>query len=362
MYPRGDITLTKSTGDYYVLEAQNAIAFFGYLLGRPSWVGTGVTRLTPSQISLSFPKSDQVLVNSALDKLYHSVNEASGLENLIESHALWPSFRKSALTFKKVFGTGTGKLSRSKLLRLGRFVSGAYLFYSFAVAPLMRDLETTRRLAADLQRQIAKYLSRFNKPQRYSASCTCVPTYDRGEPYDPEATTWHIRWEGEYSYAIQPTRRVVIVGQTDRPMNVDLFNKADFFIEKLGAQGPASLAWEFIPFSFVLDWFVDTGALLGSWDNFLTGSRTRILAASISTVYDIRETTRWNPGQALDSYGDLSLTPFSSSRVKYYHRESIEASPKLAINSRFGKKQLALSSALVYQMVANLKRYKAFIG
>lgn len=37
----------------------------------------------------------------------------------------------------------------------------------------------------------------------------------------------------------------------------------------LGLTNPAAIAWELVPFSFVVDWFIPIGNFLNSWTDFL---------------------------------------------------------------------------------------------
>jgi hypothetical protein len=51
------------------------------------------------------------------------------------------------------------------------------------------------------------------------------------------------------------------VSRTSSP-NLELFNR-------LGLINPASVAWEVVPFSFLVDWFVPVGDYLNSWTDFV---------------------------------------------------------------------------------------------
>lgn len=42
-----------------------------------------------------------------------------------------------------------------------------------------------------------------------------------------------------------------------------------FLAQQLGLVNPAAVAWELVPFSFIVDWFVDVGTFLESWTDFV---------------------------------------------------------------------------------------------
>lgn len=292
------------------------------------------------------------MVQAALRRFYYEDSEANGFETLIESHKMWPSMKKAMIALRSLTGTMT---NRRFFYRVGKFASGSFLFYSFAIAPLLRDMVAARDQIQDFQNKLESWLAKKNKPRRYSVTSKGTLAYDRGAPYTPSGynTCWQASYGGETC-----EKRVVLVGQTDLPFANKLLQALQFTVESLGAAGPATLAWEFVPFSFVFDWFVDTSSYLGYLDNALTGYRKKILACSESIKYGVQEETRWEPG--FDAYDTpkLDRKTFSTSTVSYYHREPISADPLIGWSGRFGKKQLALSAALCYQIVANLKNVR----
>jgi hypothetical protein len=318
-------------------------------------MGNGATRLTANQITAGFSMDRSAMVNAVLKKFYFEENEASGFESLIESHALWPSFRRTIAGIRNLNHWG----DRRKFLKLGKVVSGAFLFYSFAIAPLLRDMEATRRHMVEFNRLLNAYLNRMNKPRRYSVVNRGRLSYDRGAPYNPSVQP-DAKWVPQYTGELAE-RRVVLQGITSLPYDGSFFKKMQFITDTLGATGPASLAWEFVPFSFVVDWFVDTQVWLGALDNLLQGRKKTVLGCSESTKIMTSETSSWQKGSSI-SGSDMALDgqPYSMSSVSSYHREPILAQPSFGWSGRFGKKQLALSLALFYQLGSELKVMKQY--
>lgn len=75
----------------------------------------------------------------------------------------------------------------------------------------------------------------------------------------------------------------------------------------LGLQNPLSLAWELVPYSFVVDWFLPIGEYLHSLDataglQFATGSKTTVVKQTVSTTWEWSDEVKWNPGQPAKHY------------------------------------------------------------
>jgi hypothetical protein len=50
---------------------------------------------------------------------------------------------------------------------------------------------------------------------------------------------------------------------------VHISNPNLYLANKLGFVNPAVIAWELVPFSFVVDWFVPVGNFLSQWTDFV---------------------------------------------------------------------------------------------
>jgi hypothetical protein len=91
----------------------------------------------------------------------------------------------------------------------------------------------------------------------------------------------------------------------------------------LGLSNPALLFWELIPFSFIVDWFINMGEVVSSINQgagliFLFGSRTRWLRPS----YHVR----WRPAPSTNI--DYVGTDFSErASGLFYHREVLDDFP-----------------------------------
>lgn len=73
-----------------------------------------------------------------------------------------------------------------------------------------------------------------------------------------------------------------------------------YYAQALGLTNPAAVAWELVPYSFVLDWLVPVGNWLQSLDatfgvSFVGGHRTdKVWSEVESTVHPVRNSIDWN--------------------------------------------------------------------
>lgn len=92
----------------------------------------------------------------------------------------------------------------------------------------------------------------------------------------------------------------------------------------LGLANPVLLAWELIPFSFVVDWFVNVGSMVASINqgaglSFLWGSRTRWLRPDYKVS--------WRPAHSLSqSFSGKGYSEQCAGGL-FYHREVLDHFP-----------------------------------
>lgn len=83
-----------------------------------------------------------------------------------------------------------------------------------------------------------------------------------------------------------------ILGKTERHITVRYQIESEIAISnpnlwlanRLGLINPAQLAWELVPFSFVVDWFANVGAFIGSFSDFYGLTLTRPFNTSFVTI------------------------------------------------------------------------------
>jgi hypothetical protein len=122
-------------------------------------------------------------------------------------------------------------------------------------------------------------------------------------------------------------------------------------MSRFGVTGPASFAWEVIPFSFVVDWFLDLRSITNSLDNLLTGSQKKIVDICLSDKIRFTDVATLQSGYNPSTQGNEMGRVVNS----VYTRNPVTSYNKVGLAGRFGKKQASLTAALLYQTVANMR-------
>jgi hypothetical protein len=149
-----------------------------------------------------------------------------------------------------------------------------------------------------------------------------------------------------------PEVRYVLVVRPKIKYSLAFFQKADFVLSRF-ASSPASLAWEKIPFSFVIDWFVDVRGALNGLDNLLGTSPWEVVSFTRSFSYGLRTQATCKTFSPCDS---SVLMDFLTATAEYksYERSLASGGPMPIWSPRFGKSQAAISAALITQALLKL--------
>jgi hypothetical protein len=321
----------------------------------------GVDRITPS-----YERTTQQLVNAAAHGFY-SLNKADNLLNVVELKQLKSGLEGAFSTLNNIVRT---ILRPSTLLKRGwaaktlKQLNNQFLASSFGYQPLISDLKRTYKGIKTLRRDI-QALSRKSVRLTSAQSCsgslayswTGISGYSSSIPSVPDTTFFHP------STDVVVRRVAGVWGRHLRQYNSSGFDALDVTLAKYGGTGPVSLAWELVPFSFVLDWFLDLRPVIDALDNTLTGG---------SKVIDgVWTSEKWTSNVRFVKHRCISQNrstlnstlqdwPQDGSEIGYsnashYHRSLSDVTPLVTASGRFGKKQKLLSASLFYQSVANLK-------
>lgn len=294
-----------------------------------SWGRFGEIQST--SVKLAFPSTEGAHRARALGNFY-KVNQVDTLLNAIESPSL----------ISGLSGLKSGGL---------KSLSSGYLYYQFGLAPLISDITKVWSSLKDLRKEIDIGIKNAGKPA--SIATRELGSFNGFENMSSgySATSGTGWWHASHNVIHAPTRIVTIRGIRSYPYSSDLLRRLDYILGRFGSAGPASLLWERIPFSFVLDWFLDISSVLGSLNSLLQGNKFKIIDCSQSIKWHSLINVIKHDGDGWAGSLDGQIVAWNE--LSYYHRESITINPSIEVNSRFGKKQASLTLALLHQIVAN---------
>lgn len=120
------------------------------------------------------------------------------------------------------------------------------------------------------------------------------------------------------------------------------------FLTRTGIANPALLAWELLPYSFVLDWFVPVGAYLNALDatvglNFIRGATTVSGTRSVESTWKRIGTA----GHATMSGSKLRITTKVKNRSVY---TTVPSPPRPQFNPQLGATRLTSALSLLTQI------------
>jgi hypothetical protein len=295
--------------------------------------------LPPGLDSLVPPTSDSIVVKLLYQRAWNNV--VDGGLNIAEAHDIQrtiESFAQKEGEFHGAYSAYTNKLKTLK--RLGKSLTPTarkYLAYQFGVAPLLRDIYSAwaywPKVKADFERYHRRAVSRVTSTRRgvFALSKREDPTTQGYQAY--------------FSWDLDPVYRWVLVYQEKNPYHTKTFEYLSYLSKRFGGYGGFSLAWEVIPFSFVLDWFGTIGLTLNNIDIAINDSiKTLSLTRSLKykTKVDVYR-RQWR------SDTDELVQNEKRGTIGYsvYERRPLHQSFLPDWNFRFGKKQALISGALL---------------
>lgn len=131
-------------------------------------------------------------------------------------------------------------------IRRGKSFGNAFLEWHFGWSPLVNDIGN----AVDVLQAPLPSLTAKGSGKASTFSDTLTQTWYHGKPL----------YGG--------TRRELTV-RCKLQAEVTVTNHNLYLANALGFTNPASIAWELVPFSFVVDWFIPVGNFLSQWTDFV---------------------------------------------------------------------------------------------
>lgn len=286
------------------------------------------------------------------DSLKESVIEkARGLKadvllNVIEANQIWPSVKSITLSLPNM--AKNWKSLRSHI----RTSSGAYLAWKFGVSPLLSDFMSIQRYMPKIGSDLKRHAN--SEKSRYVASAALTASYDSSSiPRSYVSGTLVEETTSQGRLQKPPMVRYVLVVKPSTKYHSEFFSNLDGLASRF-ATSPASLAWEKVPFSFVVDWFVDLRGTLRALDNVVGFSPYEVVGFSRSYGYSIAMDAFLNrfsicDGSTLASYGLVSA------EQSHYERSPVSMGATMPQwIPRFGKSQAGISAALISQQLSKL--------
>jgi hypothetical protein len=237
-----------------------------------------------------------------------------------------------------------------------------HLGWSFGFAPLISDLKKISRSLPRIRQNLQKLVKGAGAPHTVTRSSigTIEFTWPSGSAgYNPRANaaTTSGHWCDKITPIQLPTRVVGISGRHKVIFNSDEFQTLDYLFKRFVATGPISLAWEKVPFSFVLDWFVDISGLLIKLDDIAVYGEVTVdkCWTSESSKVFVGFEARALTGEVNSNEGNI----VAQTEIRQYYRKPLDPDIQFIREAnRFGKKQGGLLASLLYQKVANLRKWR----
>jgi len=316
-----------------------------YVLTDHSWSTSHKTSLPP------FWNLDMSSINEA--SLKQDVLEkarslkADALLNVIEGNQIVPSVSSLVTSFPKMLANW------KDLRKVLKTASGSFLAWKFGVSPILQDMSAIHRYLPKMQKDLKRHGDQ--EAQRFSVKAVPKMSFTEvaggyGVPnYQNGFVTSKYSHQGLIHKA--PELRYVLTVVPNTKYHTDFFKKADGFLSRF-ATSPASLAWEKVPFSFVVDWFVDLRGVLSALDKCVGFSPYTIRSFTRSFSYHCEThcfTDLFSPcsGAGLQSFRSCTV------EYKHYERSIVPTGFSASWNPRFGKNQAAISAALITQMLTS---------
>jgi hypothetical protein len=321
-------------------------------------------KISLADLNVTYPKTNAQLLEEARQAFY-DVNETDNLLNILEAGQTLNSMVQVGNLMVAIKNNVGSLLSGSRSKATDRKLkstdlSNVYLGWSFGFAPLLSDIRKLAKQLPHLRGNLSRLAANTARPISVVRSCVgnctfITPPAGSYGTWSGQYTDYQHWWTEQLTAVHRPMKRAGVHGTRSIHYKTKGLQEIDYLLSKYIATGPFSLAWEKVKFSFAVDWFANLTGTIDRLDNVLTGQRKKIQYAWTSEKF------HYIGGVIYGTYGDRNYPGFAGklvaqSDIKKYHRipGSVDFSPQWS--GRFGKKQMALSVALLHQMVANLKR------
>jgi hypothetical protein len=300
--------------------------------------GWSLNSSMPSGFTTDYSNLDDgKMVNDLLENARQL--KADVLLNLVEANQVWPSISSLATSLPKM---GANWRDLRKVISTA---SGAFLAWKFGVSPILSDVMNIQRYLPKLEQDVIRHGKQQASRFSITAEFPCA--------YAGPVGTSNPRIETAGRVLQAPIVRYVLVVKPKTKYHTSFFKKVDLVLSRF-ASSPASLAWEKIPFSFVVDWFVDLRGSLTKLDSLLGSEPYEVIGFSRSFSFHLQNELQF-VNQNGCTGGDLWTSPQAQSVYKYYERIPVSDVNSIPVwRPRFGKSQAGITAALISQQLSKL--------
>jgi hypothetical protein len=322
-------------------------------------------KLAVGSVSVVYPKTVEQLRQELITS-FNDDNEVDSLLNLLEADQLVSGVQSLSGFIHRFLdprvGLNAKRARKGKASNLNPLdASNLLLGWSFGFAPLISDLQRIAKAIPSIRGKLRALAKQAQAPKTVTRSC--VGTFEFSHAagvngYGPEAPDYPVGWWHERLTPVSaPIRVVGVKGRRTLQYVTEEFQVLDYLLSRFVATSPARLAWEKVPFSFVLDWFVDLTGLITAIDNCVVGQgKYEILRSWESESYELFVSVVKHPHAQFAAHTSFDGQDIAQHNISYYRRSPMKPDLVIVPSSRFGKKQAALSVALLHQQVASLTR------
>lgn len=137
------------------------------------------------------------------------------------------------------------------------YANGQHLNFNFGVKPFFSDVKNVFKGMATFEKRLFRYTYNENQRQRRREQESLEESFDSGWYSMQPGSVWQVRHHGHASWDYTSTfwyKYVLPYGEGE------LFWRA--WADTLGLRINPATVWTVLPYSFVIDWFVDVGSML----------------------------------------------------------------------------------------------------
>jgi len=248
--------------------------------GDVGWMCSGVLRQTPwtdSALSVVLPEEIAALQRQVSTQCQSGIGrgDLNNLENIAEANQTLSMLRNPISSWFRFS-------RKAKIATAAMSAANAWLTYRYGIKPLVQSIDGTLK-------NLAKGLT--NSPiQTTRASGVITRRIDDTVETD---SVWHV--ESKFVIARSRTETIRV-----RAVSLDEMRWESLQLLGMSPKDMLTLPWELVPFSFVVDWFMNVGDYLGAMaQGFAPSSIGQCLTTeSIRSEYRVTNAdVSWNPTQ-----------------------------------------------------------------